>query len=344
MLKLLQAEPALFLVQEREDSRAKVSSTMSPPKPYDVPDANFIIQSSDNVNFRVHKSILAMASPFFKVLLSLPQPSHIESVDGLPMVQLSEDSELLNSLVSMLYPGPPVIPGSYKKVYHLLEACQKYDMVSLQSSIRAEVNRGEYPAPRGAEVFSAYAIASGRGLIPEMENAARKTLDYPLTFEALGEELRLFEGWALRDLVNFRKHRRDSLIACLDSFLEVQTLGPSDIWIGCPENMLNRPSRGPPERTWSGDPPQPWSEGALEPTVLGDAPFPSWLCKLLSQNKTDLRLQAFTHPLATPSKIRGEYVTALLAHAGCISCSRVHIEKGFAYCAELENKLTLARG
>jgi hypothetical protein len=231
---------------------------MSPPKSVDLPDANFIIRSSDNVNFRVHQSVLAMASPFFRDLLSLPQPSDSESVDGLPMVQLSEDSELLNSLVSMLYPGRPVIPTSYDKVYHLLAACQKYDMVSVQSSIRAKVNCGEFPAPKGAEAFSAYAIASGRGLIPEMENAARKTLDYPLTFEILGEGLQLFEGWALRDLARFRKRCRDSLVACLDSFLEVQIPGPFDFWVGCPEVMPNRSLWGPPETTWPGDP-QPWS-------------------------------------------------------------------------------------
>jgi hypothetical protein len=287
-----------------------------------------------------------MGSPFFKDLLSLPQPSDSESVDGLPMVQLSEDSELLNSLVSMLYPIRPVIPQSYEKVFHLLAACQKYDMVSMQSSIRVEVNRGKFPVPKGAEAFLAYAIASRRGLIPEMANAAEKTLDYPLTFEVLGEGLRSFEGWALRDLVSFRKRCRDSFIACLDSYLEVQARGQSDIWIGCPEAMPNRSSWGPPESTWPGDP-QPWSGGAMEPAVPGDGPkpnvFPHWLCKVLSQNKKDLKQQAFTHLLALPSKIRGEYLTALKAHANCKFCSTVHIENGFAYCAELENKLTEAR-
>jgi hypothetical protein len=33
-----------------------------------------------------------------------------------------------------------------------------------------------------------YAIASSKGLIPEMENAARLTLDYPMTFESMGDE------------------------------------------------------------------------------------------------------------------------------------------------------------
>ena len=90
-----------------------------------MPDANLIIQSSDFVNFRVHKSVLAMASPFFKELLSLPQPSDSESVDGIPVVQLPESSELLNSLLSMLYPVRTVIPNSYEKVLYLLATCQQ---------------------------------------------------------------------------------------------------------------------------------------------------------------------------------------------------------------------------
>ena len=74
-------------------------------------------------------------------------------------------------------------------------------MVSVQSFIRTEVSRGASPGPKGAEALPAYAIASAKDLIPEMENAARMTLDHPMTFEILGEGLRLFEGWTLRDLV-----------------------------------------------------------------------------------------------------------------------------------------------
>ena len=61
-----------------------------------------------------------MASPFFNDLLSHSQPSDSEFVDGLPVVQLPEDSELLNCLISILYPVPTVIPKSYEKVLYLL--------------------------------------------------------------------------------------------------------------------------------------------------------------------------------------------------------------------------------
>ena len=171
-----------------------------------MPDASIILRSSDQVNYRVHKSVLAMSSPFFKDLLSLPQPPDDELVDGLPVVQLPEDSDLLNVLISLLYPVPPVIPSSYEKVFALLAACQKYDMVSVQTNIRAAVKLGTFPAaPVGTEAFGAYALASSKGLVPEMENAAHLTLNYPLTFESLGEGLRSFKGRALCDLVGYRK-------------------------------------------------------------------------------------------------------------------------------------------
>jgi hypothetical protein len=96
--------------------RAKSKSITPPLEPFDVPDANLIVRSSDHVDFRVHKPVLAVSSPFFKDLLSLPQPHDCKTVDGLPMVHFSEDSELLNSLFSMLYPLRPVVPNSYDKV------------------------------------------------------------------------------------------------------------------------------------------------------------------------------------------------------------------------------------
>ena len=171
----------------------------------DLPDASIILQSSDHANFRVHKSVLAISSPFFKDLLSLPQPPDDELVDGLPVITVPEDAELLNSLISLLYPTPLVIPGSYQKVFALLAVCQKYEMESVQTSIRAAVKLGTFPAPAAAEGFSAYAIASSMGLVPEMKDAVRLTLGRPMTFESLGEGLRLFKGRSLYDLIRNRR-------------------------------------------------------------------------------------------------------------------------------------------
>ena len=145
-----------------------------------------------------------MSSPFFKDLLSLPQPPGDELVDGLPVVQLSEDADLLNSLISLLYPIRRVRPGSYEKVFALLNACHKYDMESIIFHIRDEVKLGRFPAPVKDQAFSAYALASGLGLSPEALHAAHLTLGQPMTFECLGEGLRSFKGQALWELVRYR--------------------------------------------------------------------------------------------------------------------------------------------
>jgi hypothetical protein len=121
----LQAESALSLVREQEDPQVEINSAACSFEPFDVPDADLIIRSSDFADFRVHKPVLSMASPFFKDLLSLPQPPDSETVDGLYVVQLPEGSELLNSLVSMLYPVRTVIPSSYDKVSPFLATSKK---------------------------------------------------------------------------------------------------------------------------------------------------------------------------------------------------------------------------
>lgn len=191
----------------------------------------------------------------------------------------------------------------YQKVLYLLAACQKYEMASIQLTIRGKVSCGEFPAPEGTEVFAAYAIASSKGLIPEMEKAARQTLDHPMTFEALGKGLRLFEGWALRDLANFRRRCRDNLSACFDSY--------SSTWSRCPREWI---------------------------TVL-----PNWLYQFLSRSRDDLELKVFTHPLDIQSRIREEYSKALHTHIDCKTCLAVHATRGSEFCAELERKLTQAR-
>ncbi len=183
----------------------------------------------------------------------------------------------------------------------------------VQSYIRTEVGRGEFPAPKGAEAFTAYAIASDKGLILEMESAARQTLDLPLTYEIFGLGL---EGWALRNLANFRRRCRDSLIVRLHAFLSDNEFGPSGIWV----------------------------HRCGYPSTCGPPSLPKWLHRLPSQSVNDLKLQMFTHPLDIHSKIRDEYLKALSArgyHLEC--CLKLHAQGGFAYCAKLENELTLAR-
>ncbi|KAH9058188.1 hypothetical protein EDB87DRAFT_1832636 [Lactarius vividus] len=200
-----------------QSSILAITESLPLPEGLNLPGADIILRSSDLVSFYVHKSILAMSSPFFTDLFSLPQPPDGEAIGGLPVVHVSEDAELLHSLFTVLYPIPSVIPDSYEKALALLSASQKYSMTTVLSTIRSEIGR---QLPTTEDAFRAYAIACSKQLIPEIETAARLTLDHPMTFEVIADALPFFEGSALSDLVRFRKRCRDNLVSFFEGFVD----------------------------------------------------------------------------------------------------------------------------
>ncbi|KAH9023509.1 hypothetical protein EDB84DRAFT_1508680 [Lactarius hengduanensis] len=304
------SEQGLLLTEEGAILRShpNLDGSASPARNdcLEPPHADIIIQSSD-------LQLCPMSSPFFADMFSLPQPSDNEVIDGLPIVRLSEDAEILNSLLKMLYPVPSVVPDSYDKALELLAASQKYDMASIQSSIRTEIKSWGPIVLTGTVAYRAYAISSSAQLHPEMGTSARFTLDFPMTLEDLSDELSLFEGWALRDLVRYRKRCRDGLVSTLQSFLV-----PPNIWVVCTaDSLAHIPCR----------------------TV-----FPRWLQDIFSRHIQTLQ-EPFTNPLLKPSSIRGEYLAALNTHItsqNCLPCMKVHTLKGETFCEELERTLTQA--
>ncbi|KAH9036297.1 hypothetical protein EDB84DRAFT_1192180 [Lactarius hengduanensis] len=118
------------------------TTLLSLPEYMDVSQADVIVRSSDHVDFPVHEAILATSSSAYNDIFSLAQPSN-ETVDVLPIVQLSEGAGLVRALITALYPisFETVTPTSYYRILALLAAAQKYEMGTVQSSIRAEVGR-----------------------------------------------------------------------------------------------------------------------------------------------------------------------------------------------------------
>jgi len=306
-------------------------------------DGDIVIQSCDLINFRVHKLVLSLSSPFFHDMLSLPQPSDEEAVDGLPVVRLPEDAEALNSLLTTLYPIPSVIPNSYDKYLMLLAALQKYDMVGIQSRIRKETQNRKFPTATGTAAFREYAIASCRGLTSERETSARLTLDFPMTFGYICDSLPFFENWALFDLIGFRKRCRDNLVLCFQSFLDLGN-PPFNIWMSCmnlnPCQCSHSYGYGHGYHSCSCS-----CSSSSSQTQTGYSP--TWLTSLFQQLLTDLN-QAFTKPLPNPSSIREQYMSALQAHTkpsgiiSCFTCAVVHAMNGETFCKELENRLEQA--
>jgi len=325
---ITKAESDFALVGEgtRSESQARPPSSSSEApsqaKYSKMSNADVILQSSDLINFHVHRSALAAASPFLRDMFSLPQPqpSSDESLDGIPIVHSPEDGEALNSLISMLYSVPPEIPDSHDSILALLAAAQKYEMDTVLSSIRAEISRRELLSPTGSEAFRVYAVACSKRLMPEMESTARLTLGYPMTFESLGEAMRSFEGCALHDLADFHYRCKNALSRHFQSLLVVKKRKSSSrIWVGCPTIL------------------PPISE-------RDESRLPTWLESLFLRKST--QQDTFTQAIPKAEKLGEEYLQALQAHVNetdCHFCMKVHTLKGEPFCMEIKRGLNLVQ-
>lgn len=156
-----------------------------------LPSGGVVLRSSDKVEFKVYKNILALASPFFKVMFSLPEqpiaeaeilpatssipstPSGAqETIDGLPVIDLTETCRTLNTLLRMIYPTSPAkfkgltsnghVTDASKLIGHIepvLEAALKYDMtVVVQELCTKLLDAADHVRTDGTVVDSTLAV------------------------------------------------------------------------------------------------------------------------------------------------------------------------------------------
>lgn len=97
--------------------------------PFDIQSAEVIFRTSDNVDFHVFKSILALASPLFNDMFSLDQPpptTNSRTQTG-PIV-VSEESETIDALLRLCYPITNPQFQTLTHVGNVIEAATKYQM------------------------------------------------------------------------------------------------------------------------------------------------------------------------------------------------------------------------
>ncbi|KAF7370369.1 BTB domain-containing protein [Mycena sanguinolenta] len=95
-------------------------------------DGNVILQAG-NTQFRVHWSVLALHSPVFRDMQGLPQPPDEPTVDGCPIVNLSDNPDDVEYLLKVLY-NPTFLSEkklSLAVVGALIRLGRKYDFKDL---------------------------------------------------------------------------------------------------------------------------------------------------------------------------------------------------------------------
>jgi BTB/POZ domain len=142
--------------------------------PFDDTAADIVLRSCDGVDFCVYKIVLALASPFFKDMFSLPVTTAMEQTDckSPPVIDLSEHSQTVDRLLRLCYPISDPVITELTGVDDALEAAIKYQMEEATSILTALLRTF---AP--AEPLEVYVIACRLQLEPEAKEAARRWRD-----------------------------------------------------------------------------------------------------------------------------------------------------------------------
>ncbi|EGN96989.1 hypothetical protein SERLA73DRAFT_140858 [Serpula lacrymans var. lacrymans S7.3] len=174
-----------------------VPPSVHAPSPFDHPKADIILRSSDNVDFRVFKLFLSLASPFFEAMFELPQPSPESSgdevKDGLAVISVTEDSSTLNTFLRFCYPSTLAEDPNLEEltdVVKVLDAARKYSLELIEKKVGHALGS---PAVLEKEPFRAFAIACHSKLENETRIAAKSTLHYSLIPPVI-KELDLITG------------------------------------------------------------------------------------------------------------------------------------------------------
>ena len=188
--------------------------------PFDRGDSDVTIRSCDCVDFQVHKAILGIASTTFEDMFTVPSPLGQEQVKQ--VIDLTESARTLIRLLSVIYPMDPVIPDTLEDALSLLSACQKYQMDSTATRIRASI-KARTPLFTPANSFRAYGIASRYHLEEEALCAARLTLECTMNFNTCGEDLRFISGADLSRLIDYRNECTRVAKDCINKMIDHKT-------------------------------------------------------------------------------------------------------------------------
>ena len=106
-------------------------SPSPPPSPFSFPDGDIILRSADNVDLRVHTTLLSVASPFFRDMFSLPKTSN-----ELQTIQMTEEADVLVTILRLIYPLEEPSPYASELVVDVYQAADKLQITKVQPIAR----------------------------------------------------------------------------------------------------------------------------------------------------------------------------------------------------------------
>jgi hypothetical protein len=187
--------------------------------PFDNPDADVILRSADNVDFRIFKLLLSLASPFFKDMFALPQTSvgdnSNETKEGLPVIQVAEESKALERLLIHCYPVDVPVVESLKDLQSLLEVAMKYNVERAEKNATRWLFSQKFLEQDPVWLFT---IACHYRMKEKASIAAKATLGRPILERPYGPELEYLSGGQLYYLLRYHKRCKETAITIASEF------------------------------------------------------------------------------------------------------------------------------
>ena len=210
---------------------------------FDYPDADLILRSLDSYEFRVLRMYIVHSSPILgkKVLFSpnpqaqpvstptIPTKSDVEddAINAPCVVELPIQGPILFSLLTYIFPVPPVLPSTVEQVMELLSVAQLYKMDVVLTHIRNHIAQQKPPFIREETAFLIYSLSQKQALRTEALQAARCTLNFSgLNIRDLAEEQKLdmMPNSFLYELWKYQERVRSNLASDLNEFKRSKVL------------------------------------------------------------------------------------------------------------------------
>lgn len=194
---------------EVEPELTQASPTSDAGAPFNSWTADCILRSSDNVEYRVHKGILSVASAVFDSMFSLPtsqiEPSGQKLKDGLPVITLVEPSSILSPLLRLIYPTrmPALTTMPLLTVMSIYDAMDKYAMEDIaQPVLDALFQAAQFPNT----AMTMFAFGCRHSLSQLITLSSKETLSFASDALPYTPELNRITGSQMHRLLGF--HRR----------------------------------------------------------------------------------------------------------------------------------------
>lgn len=180
-----------------------------------LPRADINLRSCDSHNFPVQKLYVIDSSPILReqILATIshnvgPEPpegkSHSPHEALLPVIQLPESHTIISTLLTFLFPVPPVLPATNEQTLELLSVAQKYQMTTALTRIQDCISRCKPNFICPDTAFHMYSLAWEYELLEEALLSAAETLKSPLDIHSLDDKVETMSGAALAELWKYR--------------------------------------------------------------------------------------------------------------------------------------------